>query len=158
MNEIFGMVDAIEAYILGCKRFPLTDKILMDERRLLEMLDKVRFALKSEGRIVRESLERAQGGASAPISESAQILSTDTVSAIPESEIAQRRAEAEQYAQQISAGADQYADQVLANMLFLVAKLQKNLQSMEKSIESGRQVLEKNKETHMPTGDANHAY
>ncbi len=144
MNELMGLLDSLEATILEGKRIPLTDKIMLEEKKILSLVDKLRLVLKSNGSIVKRSVDQSR-------KEEAQKTKSD--SAIPgrvpeqmEDLLAQAHVEAEK----IKDGAKEYADYILANLQLLVTKMQKNLIKVEKGIEDGRHLIEKSKQKEDP--------
>ena len=144
MNELMGLLDSLEATILEGKRIPLTDKIMLEEKKILSLVDKLRLVLKSNGSIVKRLVDQSR-------QEEAQ--KTKSESAIPgrvpeqmEDLLAQAHVEAEK----IKDGAKEYADYILANLQLLVTKMQKNLIKVEKGIEDGRHLIEKSKQKEDP--------
>ncbi len=130
MSEILGLLDSLEATILDGKKIPFASKLMVDERRCLHIIDKIRLVLQSDGDTARKAIDltKAEEKEEAPVQESpmseADILQT-----------AQREAE------KMKSGASEYADYVLANLQLIVTKMQKNLVRLEKNIQGGREVL-----------------
>jgi hypothetical protein len=138
MNEMYGLLDSLEAVILEGKRVPLTDKIMVDEKRILGILDKVRLGLKSNGSIVKRTVDQSRNRGK---SETKQFSVPDDA---PEA-VTDLLAQAQKEAVEIRDGAKEYADYVIANLQLLVAKMQKNLLKVEKNVDDSRGLLEKNR-------------
>ncbi|MFC1754058.1 hypothetical protein ACFL96_11820 [Thermoproteota archaeon] len=144
MHEVFGLLDALEATVLEAKHLPLTNKILLDEKDILRLLDKIRITLKGNGDVARKAVD-VNAFKGTGISEFFQNTETGEVSA---SEMAARSiAEAEEYADTIKAGANEYADYILANLQLILTKMQKDMIKLEKNIETGRCRLDEHKVT-----------
>lgn len=133
MNEILGLIDSIEATILEGKKVPFSEKVLLDERRLLVLIDKLRLVVKNDSTLIRRSIDitPADAPAAAPI-----VIETPT-SIHPD---VLRQADEE--SRRIRRNADEYADNVLAHLQMVVTRAQKNIIKLEQSIESGREHLE----------------
>ena len=48
MSEVLGLIDALEASVLEGKKIPLTEKVVVSEVSLLEIIDKIRLVIKSD--------------------------------------------------------------------------------------------------------------
>lgn len=133
MNDILGLVDSLEATILESPKLPLTDKLVVEEKKILQLVDKVRMAIKNGG-IARHSID---------INREIQIQEP-VQQAVPAPEEVSL-SEAHEKARQIKQGANEYAEYVLSNLQLSVSKLQNQLIKLEKNIENGRDVLEQQK-------------
>lgn len=133
MNEVLGLVDSLEAMVLESGKIPMTDKLIIPEKKIIQLIDKIRYSLKNgdsakysidvNKQIVQEPVVHIREEASHPISQ-------------------EKMQNAEEKARQIREGADQYAEQVLTNLQLMVTKLQNQMIKLEQSIENGREVLE----------------
>ncbi len=132
MNELLGMMDALEAMIVEANRMPFTQNVVIDQKRVLQLIKKIRLALQSSENMIRKSVEVGQ----IPLGEQADPYLT----AVEKAQVVQ---EAVAKADKVRAGANEYADQVLANLQLVVSKMQKDLTKFEKHIENGREFLEK---------------
>jgi len=135
MNEILGIIDSIEATVLDGKKVPFSDKVLMDEKRLLNLLDKLRYVIKNDPESIRRSIET---GTMTPSPPAPTPVVIETPVAIHPDVLRQ----ADDESQRLRRNADEYADNVLAHLQMLVTRAQKNLIKLEQSIDSGRQNLE----------------
>ena len=150
MSEILGLIDSIEATILEAKRIPITNKIVLDEHKILPILDKVRLAVKCNGNSVKDAIDRTVRSEEIPTPDHSESLSGADLEG-------QLVLEANQESDRIRNGANAYADNVLASLQVMVTKLQRNLVRLEQNIESGREVLDTEKKTEefLPEGAIN---
>lgn len=137
MHKLFGMLDSLEAIILEGKKIPFSDKVVVNEQQVLQLLDKFRLVLKSEDKMRESGMDMSSG---------TELLSSDAqVSELMES--SQESVDAiREGALRLRQDAEDYADNVLANLQLMLTKLQKNFITLEKSVESGRLVLNKEKQ------------
>jgi len=132
MNELLGMLDALEAIILDAKKVPLTEKVIVEEARVIDVIDKIRSFVKSKGDVIKEKVEYDT------INEETQIekpLSNQVDASEVEKEL--------EKATKIKKGAQDYATFILSNLQLTVTKMQNNLIKLEKNIESGRDMIDK---------------
>jgi hypothetical protein len=142
MSEVLGLIDSLEASILEGKRIPMTNKIIIEEDRILHILDKVRLVIKSDADIVKTAVDRTtRNNGVMPLQ---RTIIESQQQGVPVSENSLSLASEE--ADKIRYGANSYADNVLANLQLIVAKMQTNLVKLEQNIESGRDVLDKKKD------------
>jgi len=116
MMEILGLLDTLEATILSGKKILLSDKVILEETKLLEIIDKIRLLLKSDEGLARRTLDKS---AKKNVYTEKGIIS-----------------KAQRESRLIREGANKYADEVLASLLSTVLKLQRTLKN-------GRDRLEK---------------
>ncbi|NQY73447.1 MAG: hypothetical protein HRT90_01650 [Candidatus Margulisbacteria bacterium] len=146
MSELLGLIDSIEATILESKKIPLTDKVVLEEKKILILLDKLRLAVKSNGNVIRESIEQSLNSnerheqpkptkepsqKEEPIPVSEEILASQLV------QDAQKKSDG------MVKDTKEYVDYMMANLQLMVTKVHKNLMTMENSIETSRQQLAK---------------
>ncbi|NDD66647.1 hypothetical protein EBZ35_03215 [bacterium] len=127
MSELLGLIDSIEALVLEGKKVPFSEKVVLDERRVLVLLDKLRIVVKNDPLLIRRAIETT------PV----QIEMNVEPTAIHPDVL--RQADAESH--RVRRSADEYADNVLAHLQMVVTRVQKNLIKLEQSIESGRDHL-----------------
>ncbi|MSR88856.1 MAG: hypothetical protein EXS67_04295 [Candidatus Margulisbacteria bacterium] len=145
MDEIFGLIDSLEATILEGKKLPFSDKVILEEHKILELVDKIRLIIKTNGSIVKRSVDLTKRSESESIAQ--EMIEPKVV--IPQTPTARAQSdkdlqEAKQEAEKIKAGAHEYADYVMANLQLLVTKMQTNLVKAEKTITDSRALLERN--------------
>lgn len=134
MIEILGLLDALESEVLESKKIPLTEKIILEEKRIVDLIDKIRKTIHSNGNIVHESVN---------INEEKNMINdySDHTKHILEDE---EKVLAE--AKKIKNGADEYAQYILTSLQLTIAKMQTNLIKLEKNIESGIDIINKKTE------------
>lgn len=114
--EILGLLDALESMLLDGFKIPLTKKTLVNEERILSVIDKMRMVIQGGGGFAKKALSgeeaEAQAGKAAPQKERPQAVQPmpDNTKA---AEIVQQ---AYQIAKEVREGADKYADEVLSNL------------------------------------------
>ncbi|MBU0581356.1 MAG: hypothetical protein KKA19_09295 [Candidatus Margulisbacteria bacterium] len=145
--EILGLIDAIEATILDSPRLPFSDKIVIKEKKILEMLAKLRLVAQSGG----EAAQRAVQGQSQhsgwdkpqrmrkplsqkAMSQEAKMAEKVTVSPGAQKSIEVLVNEARAKAETMKSGADKYAKDILNQLLIITTKIQR-------TIENGKQRL-----------------
>ena len=132
MNELLGMLDALEAIILDAKKVPLTEKVVVEEARMIDVIDKIRSFVKSKGDVIKEKVEYDT------LNEEIQIENAESKQ-VDASEVERELAKATK----IKKGAQDYATFILSNLQLTVTKMQNNLIKLEKNIESGRDMIDK---------------
>lgn len=119
MMQLLGLLDTLEATILNGKKVMMTDKVMVNEGQLLEIIDKIRGVIKSGGNAAKQAIERVSSN---------DVFNEKTI-----------LSKAQREARLIKEGANTYADETLSNLLATVLKL-------ERSLESGRQRLSRMRE------------
>ena len=128
MSEILGVVEILESLVADASRVPFTRKIVLDQKKVFELVDKIKYLSRDHSGTARTLIDRGQqnDGDYDPAKESAVQLILD----------------AKKESADIKKEANQYTDAVLGRMQLLVTKLQKNLMRLEKNISDGRMSLE----------------
>lgn len=134
MNEVLGLVDSLEAMVLESGKIPMTDKLIIPEKKIIQLIDKIRYVVKS-GDVAKQAIDVNKAIVIDPVVPEQDVEETPISKEYIQS--------AEEKARQIREGADQYAEQVLTNLQLMVTKLQNQMIKLEQSIENGREVLEK---------------
>lgn len=137
MDEILGLIDSLEAVVLDGKKIPMVDKTVVEEKKLLNLIDKIRIVIKSEEDVVRKAIGQKKDENELNSGCETNISEHSFEARIPYTIIQ----EAEKESNKIKAEANSYADYILANLQLMVTKIQKNLITIEKSIEDGRDTL-----------------
>ncbi|MGE4169190.1 MAG: hypothetical protein AB7F28_00535 [Candidatus Margulisiibacteriota bacterium] len=132
MNELLGLIDALEATVLEGSKIPMTGRVMLDEHHILSIIDKIRLTIKAGGS-VRDNVELHL--------QEDEILETEN----PENTVNHALKEAKKQAFVIKKGANDYADQVLAQLQLVVTKFQKDMIRFENNILSGREVLQQHR-------------
>jgi vacuolar-type H+-ATPase subunit H len=144
-KDVFKLLEELEGHIQGCRRVPMTDKVLVGEDALLDYIDQIRSLLPEELRQARllvkdreHLIEDARVDVERVLAEANQRIE----GMIRESEVVKRaEAAAEEIvtqsrrtAYEIKNNATRYADDLMSN---LETKLEQNLAL----IRSGREEL-----------------
>jgi len=117
MNNILGLIDGLESAILDSKKIPFTDKFIIEEKIILQLIDKLRLAAK-DTTIIMQAID-----IEAKETTSKQTTYTETD------------------LQQLKKEAESYAKDVLGHLQLTVTKLQQKLGHLEKTLENGRERL-----------------
>jgi len=105
--EILGLLDALESMILDGMKVPFTKKIMVDEEKLLAVIDKIRLVIQGGSDYARKAIARDEGKGQAVESEERSHEESKAVEVIEQ---------AYQMAKEVREGADRYADEILANL------------------------------------------
>ncbi|MFQ3661685.1 MAG: hypothetical protein SNJ69_04730 [Chloroflexaceae bacterium] len=121
--ELDDLIDELEDVLAEGRRVPFSGRLLVDEERILDIIDRMRVAIPEEHkrarRIVQEQ-ERLIAEAQARVQ---QVLEERGLLEAVEAERARLLQQAEQEAAMVRAGADDYARQVLEDLDARLAKL-----------------------------------
>ncbi|ACX51289.1 hypothetical protein Adeg_0114 [Ammonifex degensii KC4] len=143
--EFLDLLNELEELIAQSSRIPLTRKVIVDEDKVLDLLDKLRSILPEELRRAKWLVEEREKVLEDARKEAERIISAaqeEIARRAEESEIvrqAKERAEAvvgkaEEIAREIKIRAREYADEVLA-------QLEERLNRVLKEIQEGRSEL-----------------
>lgn len=119
--EILGLLDTLESMILDGAKIPLTRKIMVDEEKVLAVIDKMRLVIQGGGSLAREAIS-GRGGQKGEAAEAKNEVSRPENREMIEGRSAQEvkavevLQQAYQMAKEVREGADKYADEVLANL------------------------------------------
>jgi len=121
--EILGLLDTLESMILDGFKIPMTKKIIVNEEKVLSVIDKIRLVVQGGEDFAKRAIDR-KGGKGEDISEveeKAKKSVTKLLERGEKSEEAEGRAievlqQAYQIAREVRQGADKYADEVLSNL------------------------------------------
>ncbi len=149
--ELFNALNELEEIIESSIKVPMTRRVLVDEDRLLDMLDRIRTTLPEEIRQAKWIIQEREKVLAETKKEAGRIMEDvqkQLERRIDESEIARlakERAEetverAESIAREIKQGARDYADEVLN-------ELEKKIESIMAEIRNGRAELKGLKKT-----------
>jgi cell division septum initiation protein DivIVA len=123
------LIDELEDSLAEGRRVPFSGRLLVDEERILDIIDRMRVAvpeeLKQARRVIGEQ-ERLLADARAQVQ---QAMEEQGLLAAVEAERARLLAEAEHDAQGIRAGADDYARQVLEDLEQRLVRLTASVQN-----------------------------
>jgi len=145
MVELFNILNELEELIETCPKVPMTRRVLVDEDRLLDYLDRIRTSLPEEIRQAKWVVQEREKVIADSKQEAMRIIQDaekELQNRAEESEIVKKAQElSEQYQQQareiaakIKEGAYQYADDILR-------ELENNLTKILEEIQAGRSEL-----------------
>lgn len=103
--EILGLLDTLESIVLDSSKIPFTKKFMVDEEKILSIIDKMRLVIQGGGDFAKSAIAHGTG---------------ETVEAERKPQAEAKAVEvleqAYQMAKEVREGADKYADEVLANL------------------------------------------
>ena len=118
--EILGLLDTLESMILDGPRIPLTKRIIINEEKILAVIDKMRLVAQGGGGFAKEAIAskgaRAEGRGTEVEVVSSESKEIPDVKSQEEAKAVEILQQAYQMAKEIREGADKYADEVLANL------------------------------------------
>src|SRR6185437_3300550 len=130
--EILQLVDDFEQLVNAGVRVPMSARVMLDERKCLDLLDQMRVLVPEEirqarriqqdrGRTLQEALEQAERVTQQAEERAERLLRERGFLRDAESDAAQRVADANHAANERRAGADQYAADMLDRLERLVS-------------------------------------
>ncbi len=128
------MIDELEDVIAEGKRVPFSGRLLIDEDRVLGIIDRMRVAVPEELRQARRIISEQERLLSEAQERVQQVLQEQGLLAAIEAERARLLEQAEREARSVRAGADEYARQVLE-------ELEQRLLKVITSVQNGLQEL-----------------
>src|SRR5215210_4284476 len=134
------LIDRLETMVTGAKRVPISNRLMLDEQELADLIDQMRTVLPEEVRAARKVLRERDSIISESQQQADDILKTAHEQAEmlldQQGLMAEAQARANQYMEQIEAeaqerinGADEYARQVLTQ---LREQLHRHLNTIQK--------------------------
>ncbi len=133
--ELDNLIDELEDVLVEGRRVPFSGRLLIDEERILDVIDRMRVAvpeeLKQARRIIGEQ-DRLLNEAQVRVQ---QALEEQGLLAAVEEERVRLIEQAEREAANIRAGADDYARQVLEELQDRLAQLASNVENGLKALQ-----------------------
>lgn len=141
MDEVLGLIDALEALIVEAKRIPMTQKLVLEEEPLLRITNKMRDVIKTKGAIIKKEVVAKPRVSSQETNEFDNGIKNDQQA---------KKILADAYAQVeiIQKGSQRYADEVLSNLQLILTKTESDMRRIKKTIENGRELLEEKNKVH----------
>jgi len=132
--EILGLLDALESMIIDSPKVPFTRKLMIDEEKVLAVIDKIRLVVQGGGGFAQKVIGKTETAAG----EESTRPERAELEGRPQSEAkaVEVLEQAYQMAKEIREGADKYADEVLAN-------LEATSTRILRTIKAGRERLDK---------------
>ncbi len=114
--EILGLLDTLESQLLDGFKVPFTKKVMVNEEKILSIIDKMRLVIQGGEGMAQEAIVSKNSP-----HESFKTRDEDTRIAMEGKPVEESKAvdvlqQAYQMAKEIREGADRYADEVLANL------------------------------------------
>jgi hypothetical protein len=122
-NDLESLVDDLEEALADGRRWPFTRRLMVDEERFLDLIDRLRVAIPDELRMARRIVSEQQRILEDAEARVQTALSEDGLLEIAEDERQRIVSQAEVEAARIRADADEYARQVLLGLEERVAKV-----------------------------------
>jgi hypothetical protein len=144
--EILGLLDTLESMILDGSKIPFTKKVIVNEEKILAIVDKMRLVVQggsAKEAIASKSEARNEGRGieeKAADSERKEMLEGKTQEEAKAIEVLQQ---AYQMAKEIREGADKYADEVLANLEATSTRILRTLKAGRERLSKTAQAEEK---------------
>ncbi|MBE0466120.1 MAG: ATPase [Candidatus Desulforudis sp.] len=143
--ELLSILNDLEEFVQNSPRVPMTKKLLIDEEKILDFLDRARTILPEEVRKAKWLVQEREKVMSESRQEAHRLLEEaqkEVEKKVEESEVVRQAREmaeeivrkAEQVSREMRLGARDYADNVMA-------KLDGRLEQIAKEIEAGRAEL-----------------
>lgn len=155
--DILHLIDRLEELFNESKPFLGTRKIMMDEDKLLDLIDQMRLAIPEEvkvaqqtnsqkDRILAQASEEAARTINAAREKGIQLVERDNIVQSAKLRAEQIESQAKENASQIRKDADKYAMETLVN---LQIKLERNLAEVKRGI----QILEQEQKPKIASND-----
>ncbi|RAP32858.1 hypothetical protein DID75_03825 [Candidatus Marinamargulisbacteria bacterium SCGC AG-410-N11] len=130
MSKLLGLIDSLEACILESSKIPMTNKVVLEEDIILDIINKLRIVTsQTDDHVVMNSIDCTVKENKLSKEDEHLKQETNTIN----NDIEQ--------AENIKKGANEYADFVLSNLQLVVTKLQKDIVKLERNIDNGRRVI-----------------
>ena len=134
-EDVDGLIDMLEALVAEGRRVPFGRKLMIDEDRLLDLVDRLRTAIPAEVKQAHQMLDQRDQILDQARAEARRSLEERGLLDALEKERRQILAEAEREAERIRTEADRYARSVLID-------LQERLDKFQTSVRNGIDALQ----------------
>lgn len=143
--EILGLIDTLESMILDGFKVPMTRKTIIDEEKVLSVVDKIRLVVQGGGDFVKKVIDKravsaAPKQASIDFAEARKevekVKESIPAASNPEEKAVEIIENAYRIAKEVRMGADKYADEVLSNLELTSGRVLR-------SVKAGRERLSK---------------
>lgn len=135
--ELDDLIDELEAALAEGRRFPFTGRLLIDEERLLDVIDRMRVAVPDELKQARRIMTEQETLLSEAHARVQQVLEERGLLEAVEAERQRLLDEAQRDADAIRADADAYARQVLEELEQRLARWLSTVQNGLKELRPG---------------------
>ena len=127
--ELDELIDEIEDVLAEGRRVPFSGRLLVDEEKLLNIIDRMRVAVPDELKQARRVIQEQERLLAEAQNRVQQVLSEQGMMAAVEAERQRLMRQAEHDALQVRAGADEYARQVLEDLEARLSRLIANVRN-----------------------------
>jgi len=115
--EILGLLDTLESMILDSPKIPLTRRVMVDEGKVLAVIDKIRLVVESGEDFVKKAIDsERRAEVKKAVVQVVEIKGPGGTSEETEGKAIEIIQQAYQIAKEVRLGADKYADEVLAQL------------------------------------------
>jgi len=120
--EILGLLDTLESMILEGFRIPLSKKTIINEEKVLQVIDKIRLVVQGGGEFVKKAIEKKAPAKQETLEFAEARKELEKVKeGLPQMTDSEEKAteiieNAYKIAKEVRMGADKYADEVLSNL------------------------------------------
>lgn len=121
--ELDDLIDELEDALAEGRRVPFSGRLMVDEERILDIIDRMRVAIPEEQKRARRIIQEQERLIAEAQARVQQVLEEKGLLEAVERERARLLQQAEQEAGQVRAGADDYARQVLEELDERLVKL-----------------------------------
>jgi cell division septum initiation protein DivIVA len=121
--ELDDLIDELEDALAEGRRVPFSGRLMVDEERILDIIDRMRVAIPEEQKRARRIIQEQERLIAEAQARVQQVLEEKGLLEAVERERARLLQQAEQEAIQVRAGADDYARQVLEELDERLVKL-----------------------------------
>lgn len=121
--ELDDLIDELEEVLAEGRKVPFSGRLMIDEERILDIIDRMRIALPEELKRARRVIQEQERMLAEAQSRVQQVLEERGLTEAIEAERARLLLQAEGEAAQVRAGADEYARQVLEELDDRLVKL-----------------------------------
>jgi len=139
--ELDDLIDEVEDALAEGRRVPFSGRLLVDEERILDIIDRMRVAIPEEQKRARRIIQEQERLIAEAQARVQQVLSERGLLEAIDTERTRLLQQAEHEAIQVRAGADEYARQVLE-------ELDERLMKLVTSVRNGLSAL--GGDTHVP--------
>jgi len=134
--EALGLLDTLESMVLDGFKVPFSKKLVIDEEKILSIIDKMRLVIQGGEGLAKEAIATKLNMEGSPKIEEGSRRAVAEGENQGESKAVDILQQAYQMAKEIREGADNYADEVLAN-------LEATSTRILRTVKAGRERLEK---------------
>lgn len=114
--ELLGLIDTLESIVLDGTRLPFTKRAVVDEEKVLGVIDKIRLVVQAGGELARSVVDVDKRTVTVTDDVPADVALPERPRMPEPMAVSEVLEQAYELAREIRNGADKYADEVLANL------------------------------------------